>query len=44
MKKVFSILLLVSVMSLVLGGCSGGGEEAPAADAPAVDAPAAADE
>ena len=35
MKKVFSILLLVSVMSLVLGGCSGSGDDAAKDDAAA---------
>lgn len=40
MKKIFSILMIVSVMSLVLGGC-GAKEEAPAAETPpAAEAPA----
>ena len=41
MKKIFSILMIVSVMSMVLSGC-GKKEEAAPADAPAAatDAPA----
>jgi PBP1b-binding outer membrane lipoprotein LpoB len=39
MKKVFSILLIVSVMSLVLGGCAKE-EAADNAAAPAASAPA----
>lgn len=35
MKKIFSILMIVSVMSMVLVGCGAKEEAAPAAEAPA---------
>lgn len=39
MKKIFSILMIVSVMSMVLSGC-GAKEEAAPAEAPAAEAAA----